>query len=481
MNQSNSGSGSRQLPRKLRAGYGLAEMGITSTQIITQLYLLEHYTQVMGLQASLAGIALAISVLWDAVSDPLMGVVSDRTRSRFGRRRPYILFGSILLGITIGFLFSPPQLSSQILLFGYLLFTYVMVNTAMTILSVPHLALGGELSTDSKIRTELFGWRLFFSNLGILFGMILPAVLLQNMGDENSSENVREARSIAAWAIGCLVFISGYATFQSTGSVSASADSNPISDSHSEAKFGFLDLIKSFRQVLGNKIFLPLLIAFIIATFGRTFNTAIALFYYKFRLGLKESEVVLQILFPFFVIIILSIPFWIYLSDRYGKKIPAFFGILILGLVTMIAYPLYPYGDARFPLITAVIGGICAGSIFLLDSLVADIVDYDELKTGDEKEGLYFGFWKMGTKFAQALGLAVSGVLLDVIGIVQGSDTQSPETGYRLAIVFGPVVGAFFVLGAIVFLWMPLTDSVHKRIKKLLDRKKRIRLEKREH
>ena len=93
--------------------------------------------------------------------------------------------------------------------------------------------------------------------------------------------------------------------------------------------------------------------------------------------------------------------------------------------------------------------------------------------TGEEKEGLYFGFWKMGTKLAQAFGLGVSGILLDAIGIVQGSTIQSVEVGFRLAIVFGPVVGIFFIIGAIVFLWMPLNSDKHHRIQLLLEKKKK--------
>ncbi|NCN10060.1 MAG: MFS transporter [Leptospira sp.] len=461
-----------KLPRKIKAGFGFAEMGITATQIITQLYLLEHFTQVLGLNSSLAGLALAISVIWDAVSDPLMGLISDRTKSKWGSRRPYIFVGSIFLGLSIGFLFTAPAIQEQYLLFTYLLVVYIIVNTAMTILSVPHLALGGELSNDSSDRTEIFGWRLFFSNIGILFGMILPAIILQSLGDESNKENIKYARSISAWAIGGMVVFSGLVTFFITGSKSIPKKIH----SNQQSNITLSVFFKNFSQVFRNKVFLPLILAFIIATFGRTFNTSIALFYYKFRLGLKESDVVLKILFPFFVVIILSIPIWVMLSNRYGKKKPAFFGILLLGLITMIAYPLYPYGNSYYPLITAIVGGICAGSIFLLDSLVADIVDYDELITGESKEGLYFGFWKMGTKFAQAIGLAVSGFILDIIGLVQGSLEQTAEVGWRLAFVFGPVVGFFFILGAIVFLWMPLNSENHSRIQILLEKKNQRKL-----
>lgn len=477
------------IPRSIKSGYGLAELGITATQIITQLYLLEFYTQTVGLNASLAGIALALSVLWDGVSDPLMGVLSDRTESRWGRRRPYIAVGSVFLGLTIGLLFSPPNCDEQWLLFAYLLGTYLTVNTAMTVLSVPHLALGGELSAHPPDRTEIFGWRLLYSNLGILLGMVVPAVLLEalvggsGMGSAEISPETNAdsltvantylatARALSAWGIGALVAVSGLATFWITGSPSLPKKEHLTHNS----KFSLLLLVRNFREVLQNPIFLPLLLAFVIATFGRTFNTAIALFYYKFRLGLTESQVVLGILFPFFVIIILSIPFWIRIANRFGKKYPAFFGVFLLGLSTAIAYPLYPYGNPYYPLITAVIGGICAGSIFLLDSLVADTVDYDELKTGEMKEGLFFGFWKMATKFAQAIGLAVSGFLLDAIGFQPGSSSQSEEVTVRLAWIFGPGVGVFFILGSLVFLYMPLNRELSTRIAAILEKKRKQR------
>ncbi|PKA04620.1 MFS transporter, partial [Leptospira ellisii] len=109
------------------------------------------------------------------------------------------------------------------------------------------------------------------------------------------------------------------------------------------------------------------------------------------------------------------------------------------------------------------------------DSLVADIVDYDELKTGQKREGWFFGLWKMATKTARALGLGLGGFLLGEIGYQEGSLEQIPELGFRLSILFGPVVGGLFLLGAFVFLAMPLTGERHARIQSLLLRKRKIR------
>ncbi|XDD43275.1 MFS transporter [Leptospira sp. WS60.C2] len=448
-----------KLPVKM--GYGFAETGITAVQLFTQIYLLKYYTEIVGLNSSLAGIALAISVIWDAISDPLMGRISDHTHTRFGRRRPYILIGGVLLSISVLLLFSPPQISSQLGKFSYLLSVYLLVNTAMTIISVPHIALGGELSFERNERTSVFGWRLFFSNIGMLIGMIVPAAILQSLGDETMKENIITSRTVAGEIVSIVILASSVITFWVT-----KGKDNIRTDREKQLPF-----FASFGSVLKNRMFLILLFAFVIATIGRTFNSAIALYYYEYRLGLKESQVVINILLPFFLVLMLSIGFWVWISKRIGKKIPAFSGIFGLGLLTVIVYPLFPYGELRPPLIAAFFGGIFAGSILIMDSILTDVVDYDEYKTGEKREGLYFGIWKMGVKFSQAFGIAITGFLLDIIGFQNGLTTQSPEVGFRLAMIFGPGVGFFFILGSIIFLFFPLTDAKHIQVQRILTKR----------
>lgn len=448
-----------KLPVKM--GYGLAETGITAVQLFTQIYLLKFYTEIVGLNSSLAGIALSISVIWDAISDPLMGRISDHTRSRFGRRRPYIFIGGILLSLSVLLLFSPPEIASQLGKFVYLLSVYLLVNTAMTIISVPHIALGGELSFERNERTAVFGWRLFFSNIGMLIGMIVPAAILQSLGDESSKENIITSRTTAGEIVSLVILVSSVITFWVTKG----------RDKIQTDKSKQLPFFISFGSVLKNKMFLILLFAFVIATIGRTFNSAIALYYYEYRLGLKESQVVINILLPFFLVLMLSIGFWVWISKKIGKKIPAFLGVFGLGVLTVIAYPLFPYGELKPPLIAAFFGGIFAGSILIMDSILTDVVDYDEFKTGEKREGLYFGIWKMGVKFSQAFGIAITGFLLDIIGFQNGLITQSQEVGFRLAMIFGPGVGFFFILGSLIFLFFPLTDAKHIQVQRILTKR----------
>ncbi|TGK33813.1 MFS transporter [Leptospira gomenensis] len=470
------------------AGYAAAEIGITAVEVLAQIYLLEFFVSAVGLKASLAGLALSLAVLWDAISDPLMGTISDRTKTKFGKRRPYILVGGFLLAMSIYWMFSPPQLETQTEKFFFLLGIYLLVNTAMTVLAVPHIALGGEMTFVPSERTRIFGWRFFFSNVGFILVLILPSVFSQIFPSINETSRLLITRSYTAMTIAGILIFTSILTFFCTKGRDRSETENG-DDSRSEevafrsysktSRAGKPSIVrtwtKNLKTVFKNLYFLPLIAAFIIATFGRTFNSSIVNLYYKYRIRLTESEIGLWILLPFVVCLILSIFLWVYLSGQFGKKKPAFWGIFLLGIMTVVVYPLFPERAVVPIFFTAVLGGFFAGAVLLFDSLVADIVDYDELKTGQKREGWFFGLWKMATKTARALGLGLGGFLLGEIGYQEGSLEQIPELGFRLSILFGPVVGGLFLLGAFVFLAMPLTGERHVRIQSLLLRKREIR------
>lgn len=445
-------------------GYGAAELGITSVEILLQVYLLKFYNVVVGLDEIYTGLALAIAIVWDAVSDPLMGALSDRTRSRFGRRRVYIMPGAVALAFAFFLVYNPPAVDSQLYKFLYLLFSYLLVNTAMTVIGVPHMALGGDLTFDRDERTEVYGARLFFGTIGLLVGTVLPIIILSGLGPE-TPENIERSRNLASLYLAIPIIGTALLSYWSTAGYERKA---VIAEGE---KLNPGEFFRSLASVLVNPYFFPLLVAFLIASVGRALNAAIALYYYEYRLELPESEVGLKVLLPFFGFIILSIPMWVWISKFFGKKWPAFVGVFGLGLMTCVTYPFFPAGETTGPLIAAFIGGILGGALILLDSLVADMVDYDELKTRENREGLYFGAWRMGTKLARAFGILVTAIALGVIGFDQDATQQSDAAIQGLGIIFGPIVGAFFIVGALVFTLMPLTDARHKRIQAILRRR----------
>ncbi|GBF40524.1 MFS transporter [Leptospira johnsonii] len=454
------------LTNRSMAGYASAEVGITAVETMAQIYLLDFYVSTVGLKPSLFGLAMLIAILWDAISDPIMGYISDHTSFAKGRRRPYILVGGFLLGLGAFFLFTPPDLETQTSKFLYLVLAYFLTNTFMTMIAVPHISLGGEIGFTSGERNRIFGWRLFFANLGLLSGLLLPAIWV-SLGKDGFTS--RSYSSASVWVLLCFVSYFSYFFTKGKDSPYRRTETEPVSIGEN-----ILSFFRSSVFILRNRYFLPLLLAFIVATAARTLNASLGLLYYKERLLLEDSQVVIRILLPFVFFLTISIPFWVYLAKKFGKKQPAFWGSFLLGVMTIVLYPILPQGSYEAPLIAAFLGGIFAGSILLFDSLVADVVDYDELLTGEKREGAYFGFWKMATKIIRAIGFAFLGFLLEAIGYQTGAQTQNPELGWRLTILFGPVVGGLFVLAALIFTRMELTGEVHSKIRELLSRKKNI-------
>ncbi len=461
---------SRRLSRATKLGYGSVELGIEAIEILLQVYLLKFYNTVAGLPPFYTGLALAIAIVWDAISDPIMGTISDRTETRHGRRRPYFLPGAIALSLAFIAIYNPPALTGRSALFFYLLSSYLILNTATTVIGVPHASLGAELSFDRHERTSIYASRRVFGALGLVVGTVLPAVILGTLGGESEPGAVARSRSLASVVIAPVLIATAAWSFRATRGRDDEAATHPAT-----GRSVWRHLVDTFRQqrsAFRNPVFLPLLVAFVIAGVGRAVNASIALYYYDYRLGLGEERTVFAVLLPFFATFLVCIPFWVRVSRRKGKKTPAILGVLGLGAMTTILYPALPPGSVLGPMITAVLGGFFGSSIVLLDSLVADTVDYDKLRTGLNREGLYFGVWKMSTKLARALGLLMSGYLLSGIGFDRTAITQSPEVAWRLALIFGPVVGLTFVAGGLVLWAMPLTEERHRRIQRLLLRRR---------
>jgi GPH family glycoside/pentoside/hexuronide:cation symporter len=199
------------------------------------------------------------------------------------------------------------------------------------------------------------------------------------------------------------------------------------------------------KGLFQDKAFISLLYAGTIAAVGRTVNAALALMYYRFVLELSEAQVT-QAIFPIFTLsIVLSIPLWIACSKRYGKRTPAYISVGGLGVMGIIAYPILPAGLVWPPLVVSTIGGMLCGAVFLVDSMITDLIDADEAETGKRKESLYFAVWKSALKVARAIAFVVIGVGLDLFGLDLSQKTVSSATQWGIVLLFGVAVGLCFV------------------------------------
>lgn len=453
------------LRRTTKAGYGAADFGLSGAELLLQLYLLEFYIRVVGLSPTLAGLALAIGTFWDALTDPLMGGVLDRTRTRWGRFVPYLVAGAFLVAGGIFGLFHPPAGMSEGMAFVYLTGVYIFLNTGMTVLGVPHLALGGALSPDTHERTELFGWRLVFGTFGLFAGILAPLLAAGLLRvDVVATEDLRATRALGSLLMAGSVLVFAFVTVAMVAERTRRLPSPP-------ELFHWRAFLANLGHVLRNPLFLPFFAAFILVGIARSMNATLALPYYKDTLQLTEAAVQGPILSVFTLFIILSVPFWTVLGRRFGKKKPAFWGMFSLGVMTMAGYPFFPPGSLGGPVIIAILGGVAVGAIILVESLVTDIADADFVGSGQDREGIYFGFWRMGQKVARSLTLGLTGLILSGIGYQEAAQQQAPETQRALAWVFGFGVGGLFCLASLVFLRTPLDKARQERIQEQKQRR----------
>lgn len=407
------------------------------------MYLLDLYI-LAGLSPSLAGLAIAIAVIWDAVSDPIMGIVSDNTPSRnvAGKRIPYLVVGALLLGFSIGFLFSPPEFADQTGLFVNLLTWYLVTNTALTLFGVPYLAIVNDIAPEASDRTALFSSKLVFGSIGLLIGIGIPAYFASSVSVESISDTLGARRS-SGFTIGIIAAAGGFATAVLIGRTLRIQKKGPSRSSRNSSR-----TIGAILKGIKSPHFLLLALGFIAIAIGRSFNSSLALPYYKSALSFSESQIGL-ILLALTIAIICAAPLWVALVRHAQKALLFSSAAILLAALSAIAYPLFAKEVLWPVIIVAILGGILVASIVLLDGLFSDFIESENTLNDTDLSGSYYGIWRMLSKVARAMGIATSGFLLSKIGYQEASIDQSVSVERAVAWAFGPGVAVFFLIGAI--------------------------------
>lgn len=434
------------LGKGIKAGYGVAEIGISGIELMLQVYLLELYLRV-GLSPLWAGVALTLAVAWDAVSDPLMGALSDRAGKggSANRRRLFsMLLGSVFLAVAFIALFSPQEGSSQGLLFAYLLCWYLVLNTALTMVGVPHLALINDLASSKEERADLFGWRLAMGGVGLLLGLSLPSLVAAAWHGASADSGVEQYlrnRSVVGWALG-LVGTAGCAlTVAIVWKRLMKVEAKFPSDVSTMAFF------EGIKLVVSSRVFRVILIGFAFISVGRALNASLALIFYKVTLVFDEAKVGAMLL-ALSLSIMAATPVWIALSRRYSKGNLCIGGIVLLAVLGSIVYPLFPEKLLWPVLAFAIVGGFLVASVVLLESLLSDVVEKGQRDFGGNLAGASYGLWRMVMKISQAVGISITALFLYIVGYEQGVVGQSQLVARSVAWAYGPGVALFFLAGA---------------------------------
>lgn len=467
---------------KLSYGVGQVAEGLKNTAMAT--FVLFYYNQVLGLSGTLAGLALGVALVFDALTDPIAGSVSDNHTSRLGRRHPFIFAAALPLAVSFFLLFLPPAfVSGQWSLFIWLTVTVVLTRSAMTLFHVPHIALGAELSDDYEERTTIVSYRYFFSTLGslLVYGVGFGWFFAESRGGQVEPANYAPFAFTIALIMGLSVLWAGWATRHRIRYLRAPAPAPRLGIGHILLRV-FMDLKRALRNRSFCWLFGGVLTLFVMIGV----DTALGLYMFKFFWELPASQTLwLFLALPLGAL--LGAPFTRYLHRFIHKHTTvllgtAWFALLELAPVLLRLAGWFPDNGspAVFWSLLAVrflMGVGAIQSTVSFNSMMADITDQHELETDRRQEGIFFGAISFSVKATSGLGNLVAGVGLDLIAWPRGAEIRSaadvaPDTIVHLGILYGPLVAAFAVVSLWCLAHYDLTRERHAQIQVELSRRR---------
>lgn len=459
-----------RLPLILQFAYAVGEIPITATMGLFGVFVLFFYHSVMGLPGSLAGLGVTAGLVADAILDPYIGYRSDRSRSLLGRRQSFMLFGSLAAGPLFYFLMSPPRGLGQAGLFLWLLFFSVTFRFFMACYRIPYLSLGAELTSDYNERTRVIAIRALLGLGGMLAGSALPFVLFFPGAGEGGDPKLHyEGYPRMGLFFAAVMALSGLvAVF---GTLSRRSFAEPAAGVLQARRF-----YSGMWLLLGSRQFRILWIAFLLCTLSVVLNFTLAVPFYKWYAQVPESGQIGAVQASFYAGAVAGVLAWIWVS-RHGEKrnwlaasIACLAGVLCCATLLIGDQHLLGTGNARALLVGNVVAGLFASALWVLPfSMMADVVDEDELRSGLRREGVCFGLMNLGEKVAAGGALLISGVLLDVfVRLAPGSEVQTPQAASRLGLVYGLLPGLILASSSAIILTYRLTRPTVRQIQEKL-------------
>lgn len=447
------GFDSPPLPWSVKLLYGVGQVSEGLKTGAFGVFLMFYYSQVMGLPATMTGVAVAIALVFDAVTDPLAGSLSDRFRSRFGRRHPFMYASAIPLGVGFFLLFAPPENLSEWQLFCWLVGFAIFTRASMTLFNVPHLSLGAELTRDYAERTAVVGVRYFFNTFGALlavvagFGVYFAATSDFPQGQFNKEQYPNYAMALSLLMV-VAVLLSTFGTQKQALTLSQPApDWRPA---HGVIGQLWRELQEALANYSFRWVFMGVLLVFLMVGVDVSLNLYMNTFFWEF-----EGRQNLAYFMAAPLGVMLGTLFTGLVTRRFGKLNAVLWGVggwiacQCLPIVLRVAELLPANGEET--LVAGLVGLKFIQGLFVAQclvsfgSMIADIVDEHELVTHRRQEGIFFAAVSFSSKCTTGLGNLFAGIALDVIAWPEGQGIRTaadvnPETIIHLGILFGPAL-----------------------------------------
>lgn len=435
--------------------YSIGDMGNNVAYGAVGFYFVFFLTDVAGISPVWAGYIFMISRMWNAVCDFIMGIVSDNTKTRFGRRRPFLLFGAIPLGIAFAILWVVP-FSGNIQLVIYYTFAGILFNTLYSLVSIPYNALLPELSQDYDERTSISGYKMALSFVGTLLSAVGATLIVDTIYPGKSMYAV--SYPIMGKVLGLILIVSILLAFARTKERVKSKDveiqGNVFKNLKSLAK------LREFKLVLG--VFIFNMIAF---------DVIMALYIYFMRYALKISDDLSFIFMavPLVAAIIVT-PMWVSISNKLGKK-RTYIISAIYFVIPLIACMLMPAGNIPITIVITVLIGVgISASQVLVFSILPDVVEVDELKNGVRREGLIYGATMFIYKIGSALFVAIVTAAMGWFGYVESTGSlmveQTTNAIFGIRFLIGCVPALCLIISVIFINKLSLGKESFDNVKK---------------
>jgi len=434
--------------------YGAPGFVLAALALTFYVFLPKYYADVVGINLTVLGVVVLVSRAWDAVIDPAIGALSDRTRSRWGRRRSWMAVGALPLALSFVLLVVIPHISNPLvegLYLGALTFLFFLFWTMVT---VPYEALGAELSFDYDERTRLLGVREAAVLAGTLLAAVIPILLGIGVGLDSDLTAERGRYLLLGLIYAVLVVVL-------VGICVAVVRERSWAESQRPAAF-----FRNLTSIWRNRPFRILLSAYAVSALGVSIAAATILFYVEYVLGSSSGPLFLAL---YLGIGTATVPVWIILARLLDKRRAWLIALAINTGAFVWALPLGRGDGAAFAVIVVISALGLGGVMALPPSMQADVIDYDEWESGTRREGEYIGFWSIVKKLAAALSAGLAFPILDFSGYLPGAEQQGSATVWTLRglYVATPVVCNVIALG---LAWRyPISRSMHANIRRDVD------------
>lgn len=427
--------------------YGLPPVGAGYMFCIVSLYVMKFSTDVLLIAPAVMGLIFGISRFWDAISDPLVGYLSDKTNSRWGRRRPWLFWSVIPVFVSFWMVTAPPESLTGMPLILWMGAGVILFYSAQTMFIVPHMSLGAELSDDYHERNKIFGARHAGWVLGYISALATMYWLIK--AEQAGPEQVRAlagAQSIYAGIFSAILLLACVYGIRERSEFAGRGAEKPWT---------------AAKDIWQNSHARLLLIVIFIENLGGAVITILTL--YNAQYVLKAPTMAPFFILAYMVWSLILVPIWMPLARRVGKKRLWIYSMVVTGFAFGGMFFLNEGDDLILIVLASIAGaaGGCGGTIN--PSIKSDVIDYDEYQTGERKEGAYFAAWYFVTKSAYGVMLTVTGFALGIVGFMPNVE-QTEGVILMMKFLYGGIPFIFYLAGAFLLMRFAFNEKEHGEI-----------------